>query len=114
MTTPLLALLLAGSTLHAAPPDSRAAAACIDVEVNGQRIPDYDCLGRLLAAPTDPQGQPSPPSAAEELARRPPTRMGLVTPEATRQRMGNSFGKSTMPQRPGTTPPALPPTVRRP
>jgi hypothetical protein len=79
---------------------------CIEVEVNGQRIPDYGCFSQMLAgevAPAEKSDASLP--ASERIARRPPTELGLANRAATSQRMGNAFGKSTTPQRP---PPAVP------
>lgn len=101
--------------LPAAASEPAADNGCIEVVVNGERIPDYACLGKALSGTRESGGdRPQPLMGSEAIVRRPPTQLGIVTPEATRQRMGNTFGKSTVPQRPQTPPPTLPPAIRRP
>lgn len=90
------------------------ATSCVDVEVNGERIRDYDCLGKLLTPRQDNAVRPPAQLRSEEIAGRPATALGLAHREATRQRMGNTFGKSTLPQRPPPVAPTLPPALRRP
>lgn len=87
-----------------------AVSSCVDVEVNGERVHDYDCLSRQLT----PSGTVSPTAQlrSEEIAGRPSNALGLANTEATRQRMGNNFGKSTLPQRPPQVSPTLPPALR--
>lgn len=87
---------------------------CIDIEVNGERVRDYDCLSGLLMPSTGDAARSPAQLRSEEVARRPSTALGLANPEATRQRMGNTFGKSTLPQRPPPAPPVLPPAIRKP
>jgi hypothetical protein len=106
-------LLLTGLCLGAATPASAeepsvAQVHCVDVEVNGERVRDYACLQRLLApTPTDARGSAAP-LGSESISGRAPSAVGLAHAEATRQRMGNTFGHSTVPQRPAS-PPAPPP-----
>lgn len=83
--------------------------ACIEVEVNGERIRDYGCLSRLLA-PSPASVAPEQPPNALLIVRQPPSALGLAHRAATEQRMGNAFGISTQPQRPPPPPP--PPPVR--
>ncbi|WP_407352050.1 hypothetical protein [Luteimonas sp. R10] len=103
-----------GDATHGRTPASGPERGCIDIEVNGQQVRDYDCLGKLLMPSADSASRPPAQLRSEEIAGRPPTALGLANPEATRQRMGNTFGKSTLPQRPPQPPPTLPPTIRRP
>lgn len=87
--------------------EPKESAQCVDVQVNGERVPDYACLGQLMR--TTPATTPPPASpGSERIARRPPTGLGLAHRAATQQRMGNAFGVSTRPQRP---PPPPPPVV---
>ncbi|MCC7634417.1 hypothetical protein [Stenotrophomonas rhizophila] len=107
-----LAVALAVLPGHAvAAPDGAQATpapACIELEVNGERIRDYACLARRLA-PADSTA-PSPAAAAsEQRVRQAPSTLGLAHRAATQQRMGNSFGISTRPQRPAPAP--APPPV---
>lgn len=87
-----------------------APSGCIEVEVNGERVPDYACISRLLAPASSPS-PPAPPLGSEQRIRQPPSALGLANRAATQQRMGSSFGVSTQPQRP---PPPPPPPVIRP
>ena len=97
-----------GGQAQAAPALTPADAACIELEVNGERIPDYACMSeRLMPASRKPV--PEMP-ASEQRVRQAPTTLGLAHRAATQQRMGNSFGISTRPQRPLAPPPAIPPT----
>ncbi|MDR6672176.1 hypothetical protein [Xanthomonas sp. 1678] len=109
-----IALALLAADAHAVDPEPRdaddEALHCIEVEVNGERIPDYDCFSQMLAGQhTTADGRPAAMTASERIARRPPAALGLADRAATSQRMGNTFGKSTTPQRP--PPPAPRPVV---
>ena len=85
----------------AKPADTR----CVDVEVNGERVPDYACLGKLMTSPTPPASPDANLTGSERIVRQPPTKLGLANRAATQQRMGNTFGTSTQPQRPPPPPP---------
>lgn len=81
---------------------------CIEVEVEGERVPAYDCLQRRLQpAPARP-GAAQAPLASEAIVQRPGNQIGVFNRAATQTRMGNTFGHSVLPQRPaaegGTTP----------
>ncbi|WP_066266564.1 hypothetical protein [Hydrogenophaga palleronii] len=117
----LALLLLAPWLCHAqaqeqAPGDG--AAACIEVEVDGQRSPpSFECLTQRLA----PAGQgarssqAAPRLASEAIVLRPSNQLGLFNRAATGHRMGNQFGISAFPQRPGDAPERTPiPAVPRP
>lgn len=75
------------------------AAPCIEVQVNGERIPAWDCLQRKLAPPTKSARAPALPEA-ERLMRQPGNQLLQYNLEGTRQRMGDAFGRSVVPQRP--------------
>lgn len=96
-----------------APDNARAADAagiqCIEVEVNGERVPDYGCFSRLLAGTATGETSLAAMTASDRMVRRAPSELGLANRAATHQRMGNAFGKSTTPQRP--PPPAPRPVV---
>lgn len=87
---------------------------CVEVVVNGERTPAYDCLTRKLA-PTLPARGPddaAPGLASEAITQRPGNQLGLFNRAATGHRMGNTFGTSVYPQRPPPavyTSPLLPP-----
>lgn len=75
------------------------AAPCIEVQVNGERIPAWDCLQRKLAPPPKAAKSPTLPEA-ERLMRQPGNQLMQYNLEGTRQRMGDAFGRSVVPQRP--------------
>lgn len=85
----------AASAAKPAAPDD----ACIETEVNGYRALSYECLNRKMA----PAAAPRPPAAleSEAITQGPPNQMGLPTPATIGNRMGNTFGTSAYPQRPG-------------
>lgn len=75
------------------------AAPCIDVQVNGERIRAWDCLQRKLAPASKAAKSPALPEA-ERLMRQPANQLMQYNLEGTRQRMGDAFGRSVVPQRP--------------
>jgi len=75
------------------------AAPCIEVQVNGERIPAWDCLQRKLAPAANNALHPNLPEA-ERLMRKPGNQLLQYNLEGTRQRMGDAFGRSVVPQRP--------------
>ncbi|QGL80784.1 hypothetical protein GPNADHDJ_03587 [Stenotrophomonas maltophilia] len=75
------------------------AAPCIEVQVNGERIPAWDCLQRKLAPATRPAKSAALPEA-ERLMRQTGNQLMQYNLEGTRQRMGDAFGRSVVPQRP--------------
>ncbi|MCU1062471.1 hypothetical protein [Stenotrophomonas maltophilia] len=75
------------------------AAPCIEVQVNGERIPAWDCLQRKLAPASKAAKSPALPEA-ERLMRQPGNQLMQYNLEGTRQRMGDAFGRSVIPQRP--------------
>ena len=75
------------------------AAPCIEVQVNGERIPAWDCLQRKLAPASKAARSPTLPEA-ERLIRQPGNQLMQYNLEGTRQRMGDAFGRSVVPQRP--------------
>lgn len=103
----ILALLAVSHPVPAAPP-AQDPPACIDVEVNGQRVPSYECMGARLAPAADRPAPPTGQLASERTATRPSNEIGLFNQAATHQRMGNTFGSSVHPQRPPTPPPVSP------
>lgn len=104
-----LALLAASHAAWAAPPAAtQEPPACIDVEVNGERVPSYECMSARLAPTADRTVPPAAQLASERTATRPSNEIGLFNQAATHQRMGNTFGSSVHPQRPPTPPPVSP------
>ena len=80
--------------------DSRG---CIDVQVGQTRALAYDCLTRQLQGT---EGQRAARANREamrmDVSKRPSNQLGLFNQSATGQRMGNAFGVSVHPQRPGS------------
>jgi hypothetical protein len=95
--------LLASIAMPIAHADDRATRAdtppCIDVQVNGERIPAWECLQRRLA-PAPPRARSPRLSESERLMRQPGNQLMQYNLEGTRQRMGDAFGRSVTPQRP--------------
>lgn len=75
------------------------AAPCIEVQVNGECIPAWDCLQRKLAPASKAAKSPALPEA-ERLMQQPGNQLMQYNLEGTRQRMGDAFGRSLVPQRP--------------
>jgi len=112
---PLLFFSLAGSAAPAwsAQPDAASdgsAASCIDVVVNGEHIPSYDCLTQKLMPKAGGKPQPTPEMTSQAIVGKPSNQLGLFNYTATSNRMGNTFGTSVYPQRPPAAPavPVLP------
>jgi len=82
-------------------------AACVTDGADGKQTQDFNCLSERMAGTT---AQRTPPQVlgSEAITGRPPSALGLAHREATRQRMGNTFGISTTPQRPPAPAPAPP------
>ncbi|SFR77804.1 hypothetical protein SAMN04487782_0269 [Stenotrophomonas maltophilia] len=72
---------------------------CIEVQVNGERIPAWECLQRRLEPATPRARSPRLPES-ERLMRQPGNQLMQYNLEGTRQRMGDAFGRSVTPQRP--------------
>ncbi|VVE01727.1 hypothetical protein PAQ31011_02178 [Pandoraea aquatica] len=105
--SPLAAAADDAPRVGGAAPASRAG--CVDVEVNGQRSPSYDCLTNQLQPASAPGSGRAPGLESEEIANKPSNQIGgQFNWSATSQRMGNSFGNSATPQRPAAPPPSAP------
>ena len=101
-----MAAIVAGS---AAPMTSAWAAPCVQVEVDGERAPSYDCLTeKLKPARGGPAAKGETAMSSESTVQRPSNQLGLYNHAATSHRMGNTFGTSVYPQRPAPAPPAAP------
>lgn len=95
-----LALLLVLPSVRAEEAKKQVdAVPCIEVQVNGERIPAWDCLQRKLAPASKAAASPALPEA-ERLMRQPGNQLMQYNLEGTRQRMGDAFGRSVVPQRP--------------
>lgn len=93
------ALLLCPPPAHAEPAPSKEAAPCIDVQVNGERVRAWDCLQQKLT-PTPATARRAALPESERLIRQPGNQLLQYNLEGTRQRMGDAFGRSVVPQRP--------------
>ena len=92
-------MLLASARALAEPAKLKEAAPCIEVQVNGERVPAWECLQqKLVPAPGAPR-RPALPEA-ERLMRPPGNQLQQYNLEGTRQRMGDAFGRTVVPQRP--------------
>ncbi|WP_194791594.1 hypothetical protein [Pseudomonas sp. UFMG81] len=77
--------------------------ACVDVQVGQARALAYDCLTRQLQNSDGQKAAQANRKAQQfDVTRQPPNRLGLFNQSATSVRMGNTFGTSALPQRPGT------------
>ncbi|MCQ3001088.1 hypothetical protein NLO98_15140 [Pseudomonas syringae] len=83
---------------HAQTPPNQG---CIEVKVGQYTAPDYHCLsqqmGNVQGAAAQRKNQAAMNPGVEQ---RRPNSLGLATPAATSVRMGNTFGRSVIPQRP--------------
>lgn len=81
---------------------------CVEVRIGADRAGRLDCLNQALRAAADAA---RPGSADVAVAtNRPPTALGLPTPAEAKQRLGNAYGHSVVPQRPSLVyAPILPP-----
>ncbi len=89
-------------------------APCAAADTAGRKAGDTDCAARKLqdaakAAQDRAKDQPIPnvPTATS-----PDTQIGVANEAATKQRLGDSFGKSVLPQRPTPPPPEPSPLAR--
>jgi hypothetical protein len=77
------------------------AASCMDVEVNGYRALPYDCYQQLMSPPAGTAAAGNPLTQFDaDISRRQPNQIGLYSQSALKNRMGNTLGKSALPQRP--------------
>ena len=104
-TAATVAIVAGTSPAWAAPQEAPASrASCMEVEVNGERAPAYDCLSQQLS-PTKRADNGHPAQlGSEAIINRPSNQLGLYNRAATEHRMGNTFGTSVLPQRPDTPP----------
>lgn len=109
-----LGAVCVGAAAQSPPADSDGS--CVEVVVNGERTPAYDCLTRKLAPTLPPRGpdDEAPGLASDAITQRPGNQLGLFNRAATGHRMGNTFGTSVYPQRPPPVAPTSPLLPRRP
>ena len=96
--------------MQAAAAQTAASAPCVEVTVNGERSPSFECLTqKLRPAETSPRDAATGVvMGSEDITRRPSNQLGLYNRAATEHRMGNTFGTSVYPQRPAMQGPAVP------
>ncbi len=96
----LMRLLFAG--LPSTVLGGEAASGCVDVNVDGYKAPDYECLSQQMGNNPDAAkaAQKNLEAQKKSVDKQAPNQIGLSTPAATHVRMGNTFGSSVKPQRP--------------
>lgn len=75
---------------------------CTEVSIGQYKAPDYTCLSQQMG--NNPEGavaeQKNQEALKTDIRKKAPNQLGLSTPAATSNRMGNTFGTSVKPQRP--------------
>src|SRR5262245_6951124 len=101
LLAPISLLLTLGSSALAAeaPQPSETSQACIDVEIGNDRTAYLECLNGVFERRVRQEHQ-TPQIEAPIDAKSSPTQLGVFNETAARQRMGNAFGVSPVPQRP--------------
>ena len=93
------ALLSPGTALAADPAPGDAANSCIDVRIGDDRSTYLNCLNEQIKRSAEhARGTPQP--AAPIDAQSPSNQVGTANDAAAREKMGNAFGHSAVPQRP--------------
>lgn len=118
MTPSMFFVLLPVVCVTALPHTAMAQQSCVDVEVEGERHPAFDCLNDQLKAAAQAAAPTNPDTAiADAVGHGEPNKVGTFSYTGQSIRMGSNFGKSANPQRP--VPPAYynpplsaPPAVR--
>jgi hypothetical protein len=83
----------------AAAPSSSPRSTCVDVQIGDDRTPYFDCLNEELQKNVRRE-RSTPQPGAPLSATSPSNQIGTYNEAAARQRMGNAFGISPIPQRP--------------
>ncbi|ALN57683.1 hypothetical protein GLE_2334 [Lysobacter enzymogenes] len=79
---------------------------CVQVRIGHDEAGRWDCVNAAIKTEV---GKTAPVSAADSPGERlAPIGQGLAVPAATRQRLGDQYGKSIVPQRPERVFPATP------
>jgi hypothetical protein len=104
----MLCLAVAPAMAQAVAPARPASPSCVDVSVNDRPALSYACLNQRLAAAAHPA--PQPDIALDAVAHAPGNQqVGQFNFSAFSHQMGDSLGKSVIPQRP--PPVQVPPLV---
>jgi hypothetical protein len=81
---------------------------CVEVRIGQDSAGRLDCLNRALRAEVD---EVAPMSVGDVTFGKSQGQLGLVTPAAAKERLGDAYGHSSVPQRPVRTfAPLLAPT----
>src|SRR5215467_5979576 len=83
----------------AATPAANPAQPCVDVQIGNDRTPYFNCLNDVLQRQVEREHN-APQITAPLDAKSPSNEVGIFNETAARQRMGNAFGVSPVPQRP--------------
>jgi hypothetical protein len=114
------AMIVSGALLSAAPVSLAAqptmtnpAQPCVDVQIGNDRSAYLNCLNDVMARRVEHEHatpQPTVPVGVHS----PSNQVGTFNEAAARQRMGNAFGVSPIPQRPNRVfvSPLIPPASR--
>jgi len=100
----LVALLCGGAAVSSAAPPAAPSSPddanlpCVEVQIGKDRAGLLDCLNQQFRRSADGQRtlQPAAPYGTSS----PPNQIGLFNETAERERLGNAFGHSAVPQRP--------------
>jgi len=97
--TALLALAVWPASVFA---NDTAADGCISVKVGDYKALSYDCLSQqMMNSEGNAAERKNREAVAFDVSKRAPNQLGLFNQSATSIRMGNQFGVSVHPQRPG-------------
>jgi hypothetical protein len=89
-------------------PASKGPMPCVEVRIGQDSAGRIDCLNRALRSEVE---KAAPTFAGNPASRKSPDQLGQPTPAALKQRYGNAYGHSLVPQRPTQTfAPVLAPT----
>ena len=103
----ILAWAMPGYSQTTPKPRPAAPTNCTDVQVGSAQ--SYDCINAQLGAAANATARPSSQDAPLNSAS-PSNEVGTFNEGATRNRLGQNFGKSAVPYRPApANPPPLPP-----
>ena len=92
-------LFAAGSSLAAEPTTANPAQPCVDVQIGNDRSAYLNCLNDVMARSVEHEHATPQPTAPVDVHSS-STQVGTFNEAAARQRMGNAFGVSPVPQRP--------------
>jgi len=87
---------------HSEPAKTDQSQICVDVEIGGDRSAYFKCLNEQMQRGAEREHQVPQPTAPID-THSPSNQLGTANDAAAREKMGNSFGKSAVPQRPAST-----------